>query len=101
MVAAAKADEDLSDAELDMIEQYDRASIDDLRVALQKPTDPASIAALAKDDQMAAEIYAVYCRVADGLGLNPAERNYLDRLAMAMRMDPELAARIETDVRTG
>ena len=54
---------------------------------------------MASSDQLGAEIYAVSARVADGL--NPLERNYLDALAMALRLDPEAAARIETDVRVG
>ena len=42
---------------------------------------------------------AVSARVADSI--NPAERDYLDRLAMALRLDPEAAALIETEVRNG
>ena len=48
---------------------------------------------------MALEIYGASCRIANGL--NPRERNYLDSLAMELRLDPEIAARVETDVRTG
>ena len=60
---------------------------------------PKAVAALAKSDQMALEIYGASCRIANGL--NPRERNYLDSLAMELRLDPEIAARVETDVRTG
>lgn len=99
MVAAAKADGDVNDAEMALIEAHDASSLDALKLALYHPADPVEIARLADTPQIAAEIYAVSCRVADGL--NPKERDYLDALAMAMRLDPDVAARIETDVRTG
>lgn len=99
MVSAAKADGDISDEELVMLDALDGVESDDVRAVLAGNANPEAIAALAKDDQTAAEIYAVSCRVANGL--NPRERDYLDRLAMEMRLDPEIAARIETDVRTG
>jgi len=70
-----------------------------LQLALEQAPDPVAIAKLADNPQVAAEIYAVSCRVANGL--NPKEREYLDALGMALRLDPEIAARIETDVRTG
>ncbi|MEP4052319.1 MAG: DUF533 domain-containing protein [Litorimonas sp.] len=99
MVAAAKADGDISDAELVMLDGLDGVEAEDVRQVLSGDADADAIAALAKDDQTALEIYAVSCRIANGL--NPRERDYLDRLAMEMRLDPEVAARIETDVRTG
>jgi len=99
MVAAAKADGDVSNEEHVMLDKLDGVDAEDVRAVLSGDADPASIAALAKDDQTRAEIYAVSCRIANGL--NPRERDYLDRLAMEMRLDPEVAARIETDVRTG
>ena len=99
MIAAAKADGDVSNEELVMLDELDGVDAEDVRAVLSGDADPASIAALAKDDQTRAEIYAVSCRIANGL--NPRERDYLDRLAMEMRLDPEVAARIETDVRTG
>ena len=99
MVAAAQADGDISNDEAEMLDALDGVEADDLRLILAENPDPKAIAALAKDDQMALEIYAVSCRIANGL--NPRERDYLDQLAMAMRLDPEMAAQIETDVRTG
>ena len=56
-----------------------------------------TVSALADGEQAAREIYAASARVADGV--SEAGRDYLDRLAMAMGLDPETAARIETDVR--
>lgn len=99
MVSAAKADGDLHDEEMTLIKAHDSASVDGLEAALNVPADPKAIAALADSEQAAREIYAVSCRIANGL--NPKERDYLDALAMAMRLDPDLAARIETDMRTG
>jgi len=100
MIAAAHADGTLSDAEKELIRGYNADGADDaLESLLQAPASAKDIAALSNSDQEAREIYAISCRVADGL--NPAERDYLDHLAMALRLAPELAARIETDVRTG
>ncbi len=99
MVAAAKADGKLSAAEMAMIKAHNPDSVDALEAALAQTPDAKSIAALAKTDQQGAEIYAVSCRVANGL--NAKERDYLDQLAMALRLDPVVAAKLETDVRTG
>ena len=99
MVAAARADGTIDADEQAIIEAYPDAELGALQDLLATPADPKAIAALAKSDQMAAEIYAVSARVAEGM--NPMERRYLDSLAMALRLDPEVAARIETDMRTG
>ena len=99
MVAAARADGTIDADERAIIEAYPDADLDTLRDLLSTPADPKAIAALATSEQMGAEIYAVSARVAEGM--NPMERRYLDSLAMALRLDPEAAARIETDVRTG
>ena len=99
MVAAAKADGTISADERAIIDAYPGADADALTTLLATSADPQAIAALATSDQMGAEIYAVSARVADGL--NPLERDYLDSLAMALRLDPEAAAAIETDMRVG
>ncbi len=99
MVAAAKADGHINEAELVLIKALDKGAAQSLEIALQAPVSAREIAALADSEQAAREIYAASCRIANGL--NPAERDYLDRLAMALNLDPELAARLETDVRTG
>ncbi len=99
MVAAAKADGEIHTDEIALIKAHDGASEELLSGILDQDPDPREIARLADSEQAEREIYAVSCRVADGL--NPKERDYLDNLAMALRLDPELAARIETDVRTG
>lgn len=99
MVAAAKADGTLSKDEMAMIKAHNPDAVTELEAALTADPDPKVIAALATNDQEAAEIYAVSCRVANGL--NVKEREYLDQLAMALKMDPIVAAKLETDVRTG
>ena len=99
MVSAAQADGDISEDEAAMLDGIEGVDAADVRAVLSGKADPSAIAALAKDEQTKLEIYAVSCRIANGL--NPRERDYLDHLAMEMRLDPEKAARIETDVRTG
>jgi len=99
MIHAAKADGDISDDEALLIENLEEADADDLRAVLAGEADPKRVAALAQDGQTKLEVYAASCRIANGL--NPRERDYLDRLAMELRLDPEIAARVETDVRTG
>jgi len=99
MIAAAKADGRVSDEELTLIGAFNDGSVDALKIAINQPASPKQIAALATSAQEAREIYAASCRVAEGL--NQKERDYLDRLAMALELGPELAARLETDVRTG
>lgn len=99
MVAAAKADGKLSPDEMALIKAHNPDAVEAVEDALLSDPDPKAIAALAKNDQQAAEIYAVSCRVANGL--NVKEREYLDHLAMALKMDPLVAAKLETDVRTG
>jgi uncharacterized membrane protein YebE (DUF533 family) len=99
MVSAAQADGELSNEELALLDGLEGVESGDVETVLAQTANPVAIAKLAKDDQMALEIYAASCRVANGL--NPRERDYLDRLAMEMRLDPEIAAQVETDVRTG
>lgn len=99
MVSAAKADGHLHEEELDIIRAYEGASVEAVKAVMDQPANAKAIAALAESDQAAAEIYAVSCRVANGL--NPKERDYLDQLAMGLKLDPELAAKIETEMRTG
>ncbi len=99
MIAAAKADGEIHEDELALIRAHDNGAVDALKMAINQAPDAAQIAKLSDSPQAAAEIYAVSCRVANGL--NPKERDYLDKLAMNLKLDPEIAARIETDVRTG
>ena len=99
MVSAAKADGSVHEEEMDIIRAYEGASVEAVQAVMDQPANAKAIAAMADSDQAAAEIYAVSCRVANGL--NPRERDYLDQLAMGLKLDPELAAKIETEMRTG
>jgi len=99
MIHAAKADGEISDEEAILFDRIDGVDAEDVKAVLAGEADPSSVATLANDDQTALEIYAASCRIANGL--NPRERDYLDRLAMELKLDPEIAARVETDVRTG
>ena len=99
MVSAAKADGLLHEDEIEIIKAYEGATVEDVQAVMDQPANAKSIAAMADSAQAAAEIYAVSCRVANGL--NPKERDYLDTLAMNLKLDPELAAQIETEMRTG
>ena len=99
MVSAAKADGSLHEEEMEIIKAYEGASVEAVQAVMDQPANAKAIAAMADSDQAAAEIYAVSCRVANGL--NPKERDYLDQLAMGLKLDPELAAQIETEMRTG
>ncbi len=96
MISAAKADGEITDDEMAFIKTHDEV---DLGNVLDQDCDPIEIARMSDSDQAAREIYAASCRIANGL--NEKERHYLDDLAMALRLDPDLAARLETDVRTG
>ena len=99
MIAAAQADGTLTEDEEALIGAYDGADKADIEALLSETASAKDIAALSNSDQEAREIYAVSCRIANGL--NEAERDYLDALAIALRLDPDMAARIETDMRTG
>lgn len=99
MVAAAKADGSVDEAEMAFIKAHKNVDADGLKAALNTAPDAKAIAKLADSPQAAREIYAVSCRVATDD--NPLERAYLDSLAIALDLDPELAARIETEMRTG
>ena len=99
MVAAAAADGKVSDAELLILEAHNTDTVTLVKDALKNAPDPSAIAKLAKTKQARHEVYAASCRIANGI--NPKERDYLDTLAMALKLDPDAAAKIETDVRTG
>ena len=95
MVAAAQhGGEVTADEQAMILEHGDADAVDAI---MQARPGVATVSALADSEQAAREIYAASARVADGV--SEAGRDYLDRLAMAMGLDPETAARIETDVR--
>lgn len=99
MIAAAKADGHIGPEEKAMIEaEVQRLSGNDadrrwLHAELEKPTDPAGVAALAQSPQMAAEIYLASLLVTEQDSF--MERAYLDELARALQLDPTLKSDLE------
>ena len=86
MLSAAKADGTIHDDEVDLIKSYKGTSTEALQAVMDQPANPKAIAALSDSDQAAAEIYAVSCRVANGL--NPKERDYLDHCLLYTSPSP-------------
>ncbi len=99
MIAAAKSDGHIGPEEKALIEaEAQRLGGDDsdrrwLHAELEKPTDPAAVAALAQSPEMAAEIYLASLLVTEQDSF--MERAYLDELARALELDPSLKADLE------
>jgi uncharacterized membrane protein YebE (DUF533 family) len=100
MIAAAKADGHIDDAERAAI-QGSLASLgldDDTRLMMEaelaQPLDVHAIAAGADSPEAAAEIYLASLFVIDTA--DPAEQAYLDQLATAMNLHPDLAAQLRS-----
>ena len=97
MVAAAQVDGELSADERELIAAEAGDGREMVEAILSARPSVETVVGLADSPQAAREIYAVSARIADGL--NAAERDYLDRLAMGLGLEPDTAARIETEVR--
>jgi uncharacterized membrane protein YebE (DUF533 family) len=103
MIAAAKADGHIDDAERGNIERaLVQLGLDDdsrlvLEAELARPLDVLEIVAAADSTETAAEIYLASLFVID-VDV-PDERRYLDHLAGALRLDPGLAAELEAQAR--
>ncbi|MGJ7517806.1 tellurite resistance TerB family protein [Pseudomonas baetica] len=105
LIAAAKADGRFDDAEKQMINAEIARHTDDpqlqqwLDEEVAKPLDPADVAQSATDQGMAAEMYlASVMLVGDQQG---AERSYLDELAAALQIEPDLQVHLEQQARGG
>lgn len=104
MIAAANADGHIDDHERTLIESRipeldlapDAAGF--LRAELAQPANIQEIAAQADSPESAAEIYLVSRMVID-IG-NEQEKAYLDALATALKLEPELVAQLEAQVAT-
>ncbi len=99
LIAAAKSDGHLDDAERGQVEASlqrlnadaeTRAWVD---TELRRPVDPADVAAAATGPEMAAEIYLTSVLVADDTTV--MERAYLDELARRLQLAPGLKAELE------
>lgn len=99
LIAAAKSDGHMDDAERSQVEAAlqrlnadaeTRAWVD---TELRRPVDPADVAAAATSPEMAAEIYLASVLVVDDTTV--MERAYLDELARQLKLAPGLKAELE------
>jgi uncharacterized membrane protein YebE (DUF533 family) len=100
MIAAAKADGHIDEAERAAISQsiggigLDEQSRRMIEAELDRPLSATEVAAGADSPEAAAEIYLASLFVIDTA--NPAERGYLSELAAALNIQPALAAELES-----
>ena len=103
LVAAAKADGHVDEQERKMIEaELDQLTDDPqlqrwLEAELNKPLDPVDVAAAATTPEMASEMYLASVLMVDEEQF--MERAYLDELARQLKLDPQLKAELESQVR--
>lgn len=103
LIAAAKADGHVDDRERATIEgEFVRLDADAetrqwLQAELQKPLDPAEVAAAAASPELAAQMYAASVMVVDEQ--NFMERAYLDELARQLKLDDGLKKTLEDQAR--
>ncbi|MCQ4263483.1 DUF533 domain-containing protein [Stutzerimonas stutzeri] len=103
LVAAAKADGHVDDQERKMIEAELAQLTEDpelqhwLEAELNKPLDPVDVAAAATTPEMASEMYLASVLMVDEEQF--MERAYLDELGRQLKLDPQLKAELESQVR--
>lgn len=100
LIAAAKADGRIDEAEKHLISSEIGKHTDDpqlqqwLDAEVAKPLDPAEVAQSAQGDPaVAAEMYLASVMLVDDQ--QDAERSYLDELAAALQIDPDLQVHLE------
>ena len=104
MIAAAKADGHLDGEEMRRIREaiatheLDNEAKTFLLDALSAPTDAASIARLAQNQQQACEIY-VASRLVIGDD-TPEERRYMEELAAALKLPGTLTGQLDSEARS-
>lgn len=103
LVAAAKADGHVDARERALIEEeMAKLSGNDLQLQrwleqeLNRPLDPAAVAAAATTPEMAAEVYLASVLMVDEEHF--MERAYLDELARQLQLAPELKSALEAQV---
>jgi uncharacterized membrane protein YebE (DUF533 family) len=102
MIAAAKADGHIDDAEKQRISNAVQAMGATAEVnrfveqELRKPLDPAEIAAQVKTPEEAAEVYLASVLIVDEQ--NFMEKTYLQELARQLKLEPGLVAELEKQV---
>jgi uncharacterized membrane protein YebE (DUF533 family) len=105
LIAAAKADGRIDEAEKHMISTEIGKHTDDpdlqqwLDDEVAKPLNPNEVAQSATDPGMAAEMYLASVMLVDDQ--QDAERNYLDELAAALQIDPDLQVHLEQQAKGG
>jgi uncharacterized membrane protein YebE (DUF533 family) len=105
LIAAAKADGRIDAAEKQMISTEIGRHTDDpelqqwLDDEVARPLDPADVAQSATDPAMAAEMYLASVMLVDDQ--QDAERSYLDELAAALQIDPDLQVHLEQQAKGG
>ncbi|WP_341958686.1 tellurite resistance TerB family protein [Pseudomonas sp. RC10] len=105
LIAAAKADGTIDEHEQDMIRKEIARHADDpqlqqwLDAEVAKPLDAAEVAQAADGEPgMAAEMYLASVLLVDDQ--QDAERNYLDELAAALSIDPQLQLHLEQQAKS-
>jgi len=100
LIAAAKADGRIDESEKQLIGSEIGRHTDDpnlqqwLDAEVAKPLDAREVAQAANNDPaVAAEMYIASVMLVDDQ--QDAERNYLDELAAALQIDPELQVHLE------
>jgi uncharacterized membrane protein YebE (DUF533 family) len=102
MIAAANADGHIDAEErLRILRELEKVGIAGSAMAaldaeIAQPLDAVGLARLVPNDQAAAEVYALSVAVIDEV--SAAERAYLDRLALALRLPEGLAQQLEQEV---
>lgn len=103
MIAAAKSDGHLDARERGLLQDElqrvnaDAATRQWVQAEIDRPVDPADVAAAATAPEMAAELYVASLLVVDET--STMERAYLDELARQLRLAPALKADLEAKVR--
>ena len=103
LIAAANADGRIDDAEKQMISTEIGRHTDDPQLQqwlddeVAKPLDASEVAQSATDPGMASEMYLASVMLVDDQ--QDAERNYLDELAAALQIEPELQVHLEQQAR--
>ncbi|MFL1526697.1 tellurite resistance TerB family protein [Pseudomonas sp. O230] len=105
LIAAAKADGRIDAAEKQMISTEIGRHTDDpqlqqwLDAEVARPLDAVDVAQSATDPAMAAEMYLASVMLVDDQ--QDAERSYLDELAAALKIDPQLQVHLEQQAKAG
>ena len=105
MISAARADGHMDERERSLVEaELQRLEVDPglharVEAEMRRPVDPVDLAADVDGPEQAAEVYLASVIVCDSTGT--MERAYLDALAMALHLPPELKTDLERRAAAG